>query len=298
MDRRKEKIGRCTKSAHYMLTGLLILLLSAGLTTPDTVRAEEGAGPDAEVGSGPGKDRFKVYFGGYFPNSNTDMKVDIGDTEINLEDVLDLSESTSVWRLGGYWRFAKKHRLAFGYYSLDRDASKSLERDFHFDGKDWTVGALVETDLSLDFYQINYQYSFIQGEKWEIAGSLGGYWVKAKLDMFASASVNDQSIVGQRTSESVEGPLPLIGLVFDYYITPKWLATVKGGYFQLKIDELDGRLMNLGASVEYQFTKYFGLGLGYDGFWANVTSDSSDDIDISEIDYNYHGIQVFGILRF
>jgi hypothetical protein len=293
MSLRKEKTGVCSKSVHYGRTGLLLLffvMLSTGL-------ASSGFASD-DVGSGPGKDRFKVYLGGYFPASNTNVKVDIGDNEIDLEKVLGLSDNSSIFRLDGYWRFAKKHRLAFAYYSLNRDTSKYLEDTFNFDDKEWTVGALVATDLSLDFYQIKYLYSFFQGEKWEIAGSLGGYWVKADLDVFAAASVNNATIVGQQTSESVEGPLPLIGLTFDYYITPKWLATVKGGYFQLSIDDIDGKLANIGASVEYQLTKYFGLGLGYDYFEIEVKSDSSGDVDISKIDYKYHGAQVFGILRF
>lgn len=291
MSWRKEKIVMCSKSAHYGRTGLLILLfviLSAGLTSPDSARADDG--------SGPGKDRFKIRLGAYFPSVETDITVDIGDDEIKMEDVLGLDENTTIWRLDGYWRFAKKHRLALGYFSIERDASSIFQEEYIIGGETWPVGALVASDLKMDFYQIYYLYSFIQGEKWEIAGSIGGYWVKADLDILLAADVGGLGKGDLHTSEDVQGPLPLIGLAFDYYIAPKWLATVKGGYFQLSIGDFDGKLTNIGASLEYQLTKYFGLGLGYDGFWINVESDSSGDI--SEIDFNYHGAEVFGILRF
>ena len=40
----------------------------------------------------------------------------------------------------------------------------------------------------------------------------------------------------------------------------------------------------------------FGLGLGYDGFVLNV--DGEDAGDVAEIEYKYHGIQLYGVLRF
>jgi hypothetical protein len=71
---------------------------------------------------------------------------------------------------------------------------------------------------------------------------------------------------------------------------------LKGGYFQLSLDQFSGEILNLGAKLEYQFTKMFGLGLGYDGFRLNVEAEDSGDI--AEIDYKYHGIQLYGVLRF
>jgi len=99
-------------------------------------------------------------------------------------------------------------------------------------------------------------------------------------------------------NDTFEGPLPLIGLVFDYYITPKWLATLKGGYFQLTLNDYKGSIANLGASVEYQFTKTFGLGLGYDGFLLTLDAEDANSNAFASLEYKYHGVQVFGILRF
>ncbi|MGB5883549.1 MAG: hypothetical protein WBG28_05570, partial [Desulfobulbales bacterium] len=79
-------------------------------------------------------------------------------------------------------------------------------------------------------------------------------------------------------------------------ITPKWLAIFKGGYFQLDVGDIDGKLANLGAKLEYQFTKRWGLGLGYDAFRIDV--DLEDGNLKSNIVYNYQGAQVYGILRF
>ena len=281
---------------HFGVFFILIFLLAGLFILPGKVMADEGWGP--------GQDKWKFELGGYFPAISTDMKVDIGDTNIDLENVLGLSENESVARLDGYWRFAKKHRLGFGYYGLKRDASHVFTADIDIGGEEWPIGAYVSTDLDMDFFSLAYAYSFLQSEKWEIAGTLGAYWVRVQTTIALGASIgtcpNPEPTCIEASdrfeSETVEAPLPLLGLSFDYYFTPKLMGTLKGGYFYLSVNEFTGEILNLGAKLEYQFTKMFGLGLGYDGFSLKV--DAEDAGDIASVEYKYHGIQLYGILRF
>ena len=294
MRREKEKKGKCWNSVGYIKAGLLILLftmVSAGLLLPGAAKAEEGYGP--------GTDRFKINLGAYFPAISTDLQVGVGDNNIDLENILGLSENESIGRLDGYWRFARRHRLGFGYYRLNRDASTYLSADLDIgEGDPWPAQALIATDLSLDFYSLDYMYSFYQGEKWEIAGGIGAYWVRAETTIALAAQIGDLVAGDLYENDTFEGPLPLIGLSFDYYITPKWMMTLKGGYFQLTFNDYKGSIANLGASVEYQFTKTFGLGLGYDGFNFKLEAEDSNSNDFASIEYKYHGFQLYGILRF
>ena len=298
MTREKEKMGNDSNSAKYVLTGLFLLLfiiVSTGLLLPDSANAEEGYGP--------GTDKWKFELGAYFPAVNTDLTINTGDQEINVEDVLKLSENEIVGRLDGYWRFARKHRLAFGYYRLNRDTRTALDVNLEIGDEIWYAGALVDSDFTMDFYQLSYLYSFYQGEKWEIAGFLGAYWVRVETTIALAAEMSNPfpppDFIGTSErfeSDTFEGPLPLLGLSFDYYITPKWMATLKGGYFQLTINDYRGRLTNLGAKLEYQFTKTFGLGLGYDAFRLEVEAEDADGF--AKVEYKYHGVQLYGILRF
>jgi len=300
MAREMKKLGEYSNSAGYVITGLFLLLftiVSTGLILPGSAKAEEGYGP--------GTDRFKINLGAYFPTVSTDIQVSVGDDNIDLEETLGLSEDETVGRLDGYWRFAKKHRLGFGYYRLNRDSSTYLSAPLDIGGGDpWPAEALIATDLTLDFYQLNYMYSFYQGEKWEIGGTIGAYWVRAETTITLAAQIGecpgpDCLQEGDLyEDDTFEGPLPLIGLAFEYYITPKWMATLKGGYFQLTINDYKGRIANLGASVEYQFTKTFGLGLGYDGFAIKLEAEDANSNDFASLEYKYHGVQVYGILRF
>ena len=152
--------------------------------------------------------------------------------------------------------------------------------------------------LDLGIYTFDYMYSFFQNEKWEIAGGLGIYWVDFAFSIQASVDINGNPVAGGPRYQSTDfsGPLPYLSLSFEYYITPKWLAIIKGGYFQLNVADIDGKLITLGANLEYQFTKRFGLGGGYNGF--KIETDTDDGNLNTNLEYKYHGLQVYALLRF
>ena len=285
----KEKLPYATIEKSTFILALL-LLMALIFILPVSSLADEGWGP--------GQDKWKFELGGYFPSSSTSLQIDGNDTgdHIDLEDGLGFDNSDAIWRLDGYWRFFKKHRLGFGYYDFNRDGSITLTEDLEIGDVIFKKDSFVSSELNLGFYTIDYMYSFFQGEKWEISGGLGVYWVDFEFLAAGRLETEDDEFEEFFESTDFSGPLPFLALSFEYYITPKWLAIVKGGYFQLSVADIDGSLMNLGAKLEYQFTRAFGLGLGYDGFRIDVEAD--DGMLKSDIVYKYHGLQAYGILRF
>ena len=255
-------------------------------------------GAMAQEGWGPGQDKWKFELGAFFPSTKTSLEVNGVDTgdDLDLEDQLGFSDSETILRLDGYWRFFKRHRLGFGYYQFNRDGSITLEEPIEIGDVIFGAGSKVSSELNLGFYTIDYMYSFYQGEKWEISGLLGAHWVDFEFSAAGYVIVNDEPVLNASESTDFNGPLPHLGLVFEYYITPKWLAIFKGSYFQLSVGDIDGSLTNLGAKLEYQFTKTFGLGLGYDYFRIDVTGDDGELR--TDIVYKYNGLQAYGILRF
>jgi hypothetical protein len=290
----EKRKGRLPLQGFWKLLCLLCFLLSISLTgiiLPVTAKA-------ADEGWGPGEDKWKFELGGYFPSINTDLQVDGIDagTDLDLETELGFSDSDSIFRLDGYWRFFKKHRLGFGYYGFRRDARRTLDELIEIGDEEFPIGAQLNSELDLDFYTIEYLYSYFQGEKWEMSGGLGFYWIDFAFSAAGKFSQGEDDLVERYESTDVNGPLPFLKLGFEYYITPKWLAVIKGGYFQLEVGDIDGKLLNVGAKLEYQITKTFGLGVGYDSFRVDVTVDDGDLR--SDIVYNYDGVQAYGTLRF
>jgi hypothetical protein len=294
MNQERENKGKYMNSMRYVKTGVLVLLftvVSVGLLLPGMAFAEEGYGP--------GTDKWKFALGGYFPAIKTELKMDGSEVGDNLDlEEIGLSDDASVWRLDGYWRFAKKHRLGFGFYQLNRDGSAALSDDIPIGDIIIPLDAIVASELNMSFYTIDYMYSFYQGEKWEIAGGLGAYWIDLEFSIGASLDINGIPIGDGPVYESTDfsTPLPYLALSFEYYITPKGLASWKGGYFQLEVGDFDGKLGAATLNLEYQFTKTFGLGTGYSAFIIDATI--QDGSLKTDIEYSYHGIQLYGILRF
>lgn len=288
------KKSNCKRNKYFSHFGVFLipfLIMASLFMLPGKVMAQEGWGP--------GQDKWKFALGGFFPAVSTELKVDgslVGDN-LDLES-LGFSDDDTLWRLDGYWRFAQKHRFTFGYYQFNRDGNIRLAEQIQIGDEIFDVGFLTESELNMGFYTLEYLYSFYQGEKWELAGGLGVYWVDLEFSMRAALDINNQPIAGGPVVESTDfnGPLPFLALNFEYYFTPKWLGILKAGYFQLEVGDFDGKLGTFGANLEYQFTKRWGLGAGYTGFIIDAALEDSNLR--GNIEYKYHGIQLYGTLRF
>ena len=128
-----------------------LILLAFLISLPATAMA-------ADEGWGPGQDTWKFNLGGFFPAIDTGLQVngvDIGD-DIDIEDTLGFSDDDTIWRLDGYWRFFKKHRLSFGYHQFNREASATLDEQLEIGDEIFDVGASVSSELNMGFYPIDY----------------------------------------------------------------------------------------------------------------------------------------------
>ncbi|UUW08221.1 hypothetical protein NLG42_19190 [Flavobacterium plurextorum] len=80
--------------------------------------------------------RFKVTAGAFFPVNNTQIEVGTNNgnraTEIDLEDDLGFSKSSSSFMGTFDWRISRRSRLGFEFFSLNRSSSKTLQKDINF----------------------------------------------------------------------------------------------------------------------------------------------------------------------
>lgn len=251
----------------------------------------------------PGEERFKFGAGVFLPSFDTKLRVDnntIGTgTEVDLENDLGFSESETTFWLGGYWRFAAKHRLIAGYFQFDRDATATAKTDIIIGDEIYPAGARLDSKFKFQILPINYAYSFLKREKFELAGTIGLNWNWIDFDVSGSASLGGQD-ADAKVSADASVPLPLIGLLFDYHFTPKWSAGLHGEVFWLNIDSdtlgFSGSLINLRASTEYWFFNNVGLGAAINWFSLDVDVEDGDWRGILE--YQYWGPQVYAVMRF
>lgn len=100
-------------------------------------------------------DRVAVYLGAlYLWDTEMDISVAGPNTPfgatINFERDLNLDQSVTAPRVGGYVRFNPHHRLDFNWYKIDQDSSRSIGRELSFDDQVYFVGAEVSTSLKTE----------------------------------------------------------------------------------------------------------------------------------------------------
>ncbi|MCJ7500751.1 hypothetical protein MUP29_10895, partial [bacterium] len=110
----------------------------------------------------------KISLGYFLPRMNTQFSVNPanpalpGGDHIDGEDDLGLDRDLSLGRLDGYYRLGRKHRIEFGYFTLERNAQRVLDTEIDFGDITYPVNAQIDSKFKNTITQIGYMYSFRQ----------------------------------------------------------------------------------------------------------------------------------------
>jgi hypothetical protein len=239
-------------------------------------------------------DRFRITAGTFKPSIDSTVRLDtsalLSGTELDLEDDLALEDSENLFSIEVIWRLTKRFSLEGGYFELGRSGSTLLAQTIDFGNQTFIVAADVATTMNTDIASLAMQYSFWHSEKLDIAASLGAYLIKieANLDSTTPLAVTE--------SFHADAPLPLLGLRAEYYFTPRLSMNLKARYFAVEISDVDGSMSNFMAGLQYNLFENIGLGIGYEYFDVDVTSQNADFPGI--LRFQYDGPKLFMTAQF
>jgi hypothetical protein len=242
-----------------------------------------------------GDDLLRVDIGVFLPAIDTHMRVDSATlgagTDISLENDLALDDKLSIARLGGYYRFARRHRLYLGNYRMKRDSSAVLQRDIQFQDAVFPAGTTVVSDISLEVTEVRYLYSLWQRYDRDLAISFGAHWVNADTNLTGAGGIVQEYA-------SVSGPLPAAGLEFVYAYTPRVLFSARADYFSLSAGDFDGSMRNARLAVEYYSNKRRDVGLGFGYNYFRMNADVASSTFQGHFEWIYSGVQVYTVVGF
>jgi hypothetical protein len=256
-----------------------------------------------------GKETFQVDLGFYNPKFETSFSQSfpgspIPPGTINGESDLNLEDNLGVGRLGGHWRFADRHRVFFGYYSLNRDTTATLSRNIGpisipALGVNDTIlaGSNVRAETNWDVYILGYGYSFYKTETAEITGKIGFNVANISASLAGTLNTAANGTVGAAgNSSDVTAPLPVIGISGEWAFAPRWKAIGSIGGFKAKVSDVDATILDGTVAVEYRFFRNFGVGVGYS--WLKLEGDVSKSDWNGSINWRTDGFQIYGSLVF
>ena len=126
---------------------------------------------------------------------------------------------------------------------------------------------------------MTYSYSYVFDERVDLNIGAGFYVMPIEFGFVGTIDG-----VGQNTvRESITAPLPVIGLGFDFAITPKWYIRQDADIFYLEIDNYKGGIANLMFALEYLPWKHVGVGVGTN--WMQVFVEVDGDTDVPGVDF-------------
>lgn len=215
--------------------------------------------------------RFIADAGWFLVSTDTRVRVD-GETsdavgsDINFDDTFGIGDFDR-FRGEVAWRMAARHVLRAMYFKNDRSATRTLERDVSFDGETFPANASVAAASELSIVQLSYDYAFVRKPTYEIAAGIGVHYVDMAFRLDAEIIAPEGTISGMRAADATTGaPLPVVGVRALWRFAPNWYVTGQAQYFHLKFDPYEGSLIDLKASLVWQFSDHVGCGLGYDDF--------------------------------
>jgi hypothetical protein len=235
---------------------------------------------------------------------STDMRVrvdgertDNTGSDVNFDDTFGIGDFDR-FRADASWRIAPRHLLRGMYFQNNRHASKTLNRDVEFQDETFPVGVTVDATSELTVAQLSYEYAFLQRENYELAGGIGLHYVDMALALDATVTGGGNSASRNLNGDATtQAPLPVLGLRGLWRLPHNFFVSAEMQYFYLDLDPYKGSLIDLKASLVWQFTDHVGIGVAYNDFGFRFDINDENRFD-GRLRWDYGGAIAFANFMF
>ena len=229
-----------------------------------------------------------------------DQNLGIG-LDIDVEGLLGLTTTDSSFRIDGGYRFGQtqRHMVEFGWFRFHRDGSTILDVEIEIpELPDGSGGGSIgpgqfDSVFNFDIIAVKYDYSFVFDKRVDLNLGIGLFIMPIEFGFIGT--IND--VVQSTVEESITAPLPVIGLGFDFAITPEWYIRQDADLFYLQIDDYKGGIANLMFALEYLPWKHVGFGFGLNWMQVFIEVDGETDVPgvdfVGDVEFSYFGLLLY-----
>ncbi|MGH9368268.1 MAG: hypothetical protein ACRD3M_11405 [Thermoanaerobaculia bacterium] len=262
-------------------------------------------GADAARGQFPGDvaDNLRFRFGGIFANLDSTVTFstpELPSGEIDVTGLLGDPDHKTTFRGEGFWNFAGRSFLDFGFVSFRTDNTRTISQDIEFGGVIYTAGAQVSSESLSRFLYAAYRYGFVKNPSFQLGLSLGISYTTLRGLLSASAGVTqpDGTLIGGTVTREAEinAPVPLIGLDVEGRIAKAFSLGARVRAFGASVNPYSGSMVEALAHVDWYFVRNAGLGAAYE--WTRIDIDKEQESKTVGFIYRYDGPRIYLILTF
>ncbi|VUX56002.1 exported protein of unknown function [uncultured Woeseiaceae bacterium] len=217
--------------------------------------------------------KFEIRLGAFSDSIDTTIVHDTSDgivgSEIDLEDLLGLSDEETLLLIDIIYRIGIYHRLEVGYMAIDRDGSVTLQNDIMFGDETFSAGTIIESHSDTKILRIGYAFSLMNDSQKEL-GVMAGLHFSSFETSISSRST------GQMVSSNASTPLPVIGLHGSLSLGKRATLGARLQFFRLDFDRYEGSLSYVTLDIQRRFGDNFKIGIGYNYYAMNLDSRDND----------------------
>ena len=255
-------------------TGLVLILLALGASPSSALLAQDQPGNPLLTSD------FLVSGGVFFPRKEFKLAVNgddlAPDDPIDFGDAIGYKEDESTFALDLKWRFGEKWSVSGQYWQTSDNSSATLEEDVHWEDVVFEQGTFVNGGVGFKVARLFFGRTFSTSEHHEFGLGLGLHWLEVEASLSGQILTNVGDTELYRGSVSADAPLPNIGGWYTYAFSPKWAVYTRLDWLSASIGDYSGGLWNLGAGVNWAFSKHVGATLAYNYFNLNIDVKKND----------------------
>jgi hypothetical protein len=204
-------------------------------------------------------ERYSINLGVLYSDSDDELRFDSDNLGVGVtldpHETLGMDTEDVNYRIDAFWRFGstRRHQLEVHYFNVNNEGTRTLDLNTQIGDVLFPNGAAVNSQLELEFLNVNYSYAFFQDD----------FNVNAPRQALA-------------VSETFTSPVPVFGLRGDFIVTPRWRVKASTDLIYLPLNEYDVSVSDSLLAIEYLPFEHAGIGLGLNNVRYRIDSDSLD----------------------
>jgi len=194
-------------------------------------------------------------------------------TDINIIDDLGFDDSESIPAFKASIDLPLFPEILVSYFAIDSEATKQISKNIDFMGVTYSALDTVKSSYDITHYEALLGFPIINADIAKIELLVGAKYFEVESSITSS--------LGVTKTETVDGPVPVVGAMLELNLPSKFRFSGVARGLQVEIDNVDAKLYDIDASINYDFNRFFRASAGYRYFLLDAEDTSTNDsVDI------------------
>jgi len=226
--------------------------------------------------------KYWVAAGGFFAardlvvSAKGELGVDIPAPNVDFESSVGADDKPKLLMIEAGWRFTENWSFILQHFGSNRSGSKTIDKQIEWDGLTFDVGASVYGKSEFDITRGFFSRHFRGDGAHSLQVGAGLHYMNLGVEYGGDATINDGTTTFESSRKSTSAPIPNIGAWYRYSPTDRWLFSTRVDWLSASVGDIKGGIWNAAAGVNYSVSEHFGVGLAYQFFEVDITTNETN----------------------